>query len=155
MRFRLPPTFRNSKTVRLHSFAFALLAVSGLLFTAFLQRYTVDLFIRDRYFVVTIGHLVMAAATLFGAFAVVWTIFHAWSRRPLHEPLGQTHFWLTLAGILLSLAALIVLGARPHDAGGLAASPAYLAMYAMLTTLGAQLVFPVALTASWLRRKTA
>jgi heme/copper-type cytochrome/quinol oxidase subunit 1 len=127
----------------------------GLVITAFLQRYTVDLFFEDRYFVVTIGHLVMAAATLFGSFAVSWTVFQAWSRRPPHEPLGQAHFWLTLAGILLSIAALTMFSAQPHDSGRQAASPAYLAMYTMLTTLVVQLVFPVAVTVSWFRRKTA
>ena len=153
MRFRLPSTFRNSKTVRLHSFAFALLAAAGLLITAFLQVNTVDLFYHDTYFVVAIGHLVLAAATLFGLFAVVWTIFQALSRRRLHEPLGQTHFWLTLAGILVSLGAVAVFSARPHLSGQPDASQAYVAMFAMLFTVAVQLVFPAALILSWFRRE--
>lgn len=155
MRLRLPPAFRNSKTVRLHSFAFAFLAAAGFLITAFLQVNTVDLFFLDTYFVVALGHLVMAAATLFGVFAVAWTIFEALSRRRLHEPLGQTHFWLTLAGILLSLGAVLIFGARPHLAGEPNPSPAYVVLFAMLFTLAVQLVFPVALTVSWFRREAA
>lgn len=155
MGFRLPPAFRNSKTVRLHSFTFALLAAAGLLITAFLQVNTVDLYYHDTYFVVAIGHLVLAAATLFGVFAVAWTIFEALSRRRLHEPLGQTHFWLTLAGILISLGAVSIFVARPHLPGGPDPSPAYVVMFAMLFTLAVQLVFPVALTVSWFRREAA
>jgi heme/copper-type cytochrome/quinol oxidase subunit 1 len=155
MRFRLPPTFRNSKTVRLHSFAFAVLAMAGLVITAFLQKYTVDLFFEDTYFVVTAGHLVMAAATLFGVFAVAWTIFQAWSRRRLHERLGQAHFWLTLAGVIMSLGTVWLFTARPHLAGEPAVGQAYVAMFALLFTVGVQLAFPLALILSWIRREAA
>jgi heme/copper-type cytochrome/quinol oxidase subunit 1 len=154
MRFRLPSSFRSSKTVRLHSFAFALLAAAGFLLTALLQANTVDLLYRDTYFVVATGHLVLAAATLFGVFAVAWTIFQALSRRQPHERLGQVHFWLTLAGIVVSLGAVAVFSAGPHLAGQVSPSQAYVAMFAMLFTVGVQLLFPAALILSWFRRGT-
>jgi heme/copper-type cytochrome/quinol oxidase subunit 1 len=151
MRFRLPSPFRTSKTVRLHSFAFAFLAAAGLLITALLQVQTVDVPYRNTHLVVTLGHLVMAGGTLFGLFAVAWTVFQALVRHGLHERLGQAHFWLTLAGVLLSLAAVSIFSAGT-DAG---VGRAYAAMAALLFTLGVQLVFPVALALSWFRRDPA
>ncbi len=155
MRFRLPSTFHTSKTVRLHSYAFALLAAVGLLVTVASQVTTVDVFFLDRYFPVTIGHLVFAAATLFGVFAVSWTVFHALAHRGLHERLGQVHFWLTLAGVQISLIAVTVFSVGHHAPANPVVGPAYATMFAMLLTLGFQLLFPVALALSWFRRETA
>jgi heme/copper-type cytochrome/quinol oxidase subunit 1 len=155
MRFRLPSAFRDSKTVRLHSFAFALLATAGLLITAFLQVSPVDFFYHDIYFGVAIGHLVLAAGALFGAFAVAWSVFQALSRRSLHEPLGQAHFWLTLAGVLISLVAFTVFSAGPRLGNEAGVGQAYVALSAMLLTVGVQLIFPVALVLSWTRRGPA
>jgi heme/copper-type cytochrome/quinol oxidase subunit 1 len=155
MRFRLSSAVRGSKTVRLHSFAFALLAAAGLLITVFLQVRPVDIFYHDTYFVVAIGHLVLAAAALFGAFAVAWALFQALSRRSVHEPLGQAHFWLTLAGVLMSLIAVAVFSAGPQMGSEPGVGQAYVAMSAMLLTVCVQLLFPVALVLSWTRRSLA
>jgi heme/copper-type cytochrome/quinol oxidase subunit 1 len=144
--------FSRSRTVRLHSLAFALLAAAGLLVTALLQVSTVDLFYLDTYFAVAIGHLVLAAGTLFGVFAVAWILFQALSKRRPHEPLAQAHFWLTLAGILVSLGGLSLFSTRPH-VNAASTQPAHLAMLAMLLTVCFQLVFPLALIASWFRPK--
>jgi heme/copper-type cytochrome/quinol oxidase subunit 1 len=151
MKFRLPPSFRNSKTVRLHSFAFALLAIAGMAITTFFRVYTVDFFYRDHYWPVAIGHLVLAAATLFGVFAVGWTIFQALSRRGLHERMGQIHFWLTLAGILLFVGCLSAFSVGMDRSAESAQGSGMLTMYAMLFTLAGQIVFPVAVVMSWFR----
>jgi heme/copper-type cytochrome/quinol oxidase subunit 1 len=139
--------------VRLHSFAFGLLALAGLAVTALFKIQPIDLFYHDTYVVVAIGHLAFAAATLFGAFAVGWTIFEAFARRALHEALGQTHFWMTLAGVLILTASLSPLGFKlahesPHTMGTLM-------MGALLFTFAAQLLFPLALVVSWSKPKVA
>lgn len=154
MKFKLPPSFRNSRTVRLHSFAFDLLAIAGLAITALFQVWTVDFFYLDRYFPVAIGHLLLAAATLFGVFAVVWTIFQALARRQPHEPLGQAHFWLTLAGILVSLGSLSAFGAGLSRSPGSAQAAGMMSTYAMGFALLVQALFPVAVIASWFRRRS-
>jgi cytochrome c oxidase subunit I len=153
MRFRLPSTFRTSKTVRLHSYAFALFAAIGLLTTTTTQINTVDFYFFDRYFPVAIGHLLLAVATMFGVFAVAWTVFQALSHHGVHERLGQVHFWLTFLGVQLSLIAVTVFSARPHLAAEPGVEWAYAAMFAMLLTLGFQLLFPVALALSWFQRQ--
>lgn len=153
MRFRLPSSFRNSKTVRLHSFAFAALAVAGLAITTFFQVSSVDVFVRDVYFVVALGHIVFAAATLFGVYAVGWTIFQALGRRSLNERLGQLHFWLTLVGILLCIGTVTAFSMASSAES--AHDPAILAACAMLFTFSVQVVYPAAMVLSWFRPKTA
>jgi heme/copper-type cytochrome/quinol oxidase subunit 1 len=155
MKFQLPPSFRNSRTVRFHSFAFAALAVAGLAMTAFFRIQPIDLFYYDTYFVVAMGHIVFAAATLFGVFAVAWTLFEAFTRRRLHETLGQIHFWMTLAGILLLLATLLPLSFSLAHAPGSAQGIGMTLLGTTVFTLVAQLVFPLALIASWSRPKAA
>jgi heme/copper-type cytochrome/quinol oxidase subunit 1 len=152
MRFRLPSTFRSSKTVRLNTYAFALFAAMGLVVTATSQMSTVDFYFFDRYFPVAIGRLELAAATLFGVFAIAWTVFQGLAHRGIHERLGQVHFWLTFVGLLISLVAVTVFSAGPQLAAAPGVGRAYVAMFALLLTLGVQLLFPVALVLSWLRR---
>jgi heme/copper-type cytochrome/quinol oxidase subunit 1 len=154
MRFRLPASFRTSKTVRLHTFAFAILAIVGMVITAFFRVYSVDIFYFDKYFPIAIGHLILAAASLFGVFAVSWTIFQALARRGLHEPLGQTHFWLTFAGILLSVGCLSAFTMGLARTAVSATDAATLTMYALFLTLGVQLVLPAAVLMSFFRPKT-
>jgi heme/copper-type cytochrome/quinol oxidase subunit 1 len=154
MRFRLPSSFRTSQTVRLHTFAFAILAIAGMVITAFFRVYSVDIFYFDIYFPIAIGHLVLAAASLFGVFAVSWTIFQALARRGPHEPLGQTHFWLTLAGILLSVGCMSAFTVGLARSAVSATNAATLTMYALFLTLGAQLMLPVAALMSFFRTKT-
>ena len=101
-----------------------------------------------------LGHLVMAAATLFGVFAVAWTIFEAFARRRPHEKLGQTHFWLTLAGILALLASLSPVSFRLADSESMQ-WVGIVILGATLFTLAAQLVFPVAVIVSWSKPKVA
>jgi cytochrome c oxidase subunit I len=153
MRFRLPSTFRTSKTVRLHSYAFALFAAIGLIATATTQISTVDFYFFDHYFPVAIGHLLLAIATLFGVFAVGWTVFQALSRHAVHERLGQAHFWLTFVGVQISLLAFTVFSVGSRLASQPGVGQAYIAMFAMLLTLGFQLLFPVALALSWFQRE--
>lgn len=155
MKFRLPSSFHKSRTVRLHSFAFALLAIAGTAITTFFQMYTVDFFYLDEYFPVAVGHLILAVATLFGVFAVSWTIFQALAHRTLHERLGQIHFWLTLAGTFLSVGCLLAFTVGWGRSSAVAHNAAMIAMYAMVLTLASQVVFPLAVILSWFRPKVA
>lgn len=155
MKFRLPSSFRQSRTIRLHSFAFALLAIAGTAITTLFRVYTLDFFYLDAYFPVAVGHLVLAAATLFGVFAVTWSIFQALARRTLHERLGQIHFWLTLAGVFLSVGCLLAFSVGWGRSPAVTQNAATIAMYAIAVTVACQVVFPVAVVLSWLRPKTA
>lgn len=139
-------------------FALAAVALFGAGIVALARGRTgvpLDIFIRDRYFIVSSLHLYF----LLGAFCVFFAGIYASIRRRRAGPgallLGQLHFWISLAPVLLLFHRLHVLAADPltdtqsEEFRALVHSHARFLVGSFLTFLLAQVFFLVNLALSF------
>jgi cytochrome c oxidase subunit I len=86
-------------TAALFCLGFVSLFISGGISGFFLAQPSLDSYLHATYFVVAHFHLVMAAASLFGAFAGTYFWYPKMCGRMMNETLGKLHFWLTFLGV--------------------------------------------------------
>jgi cytochrome c oxidase subunit I len=100
------------------SFETPMLFCMGFLFTfliggitgVYLASPAIDFAVTDTYYVVAHFHLVMAFGTVYGAFAGIYFWYPKVTGRMLDERLGKVHFWLILAGSLITFMPQFQLG---------------------------------------------
>lgn len=69
--------------------------IADLIISIFHGNSTLDFHFHDTYYVIAHAHVMIALAILFGFFSAVYYYFPKIFKRPLNQPLGYIHFWIT------------------------------------------------------------
>ncbi len=134
--------------------------IAGGLTGPILAQPMLDSYLHNTYFVLGHFHLIMGMAAVFGIFAATYYWFPLMTGRRMNVPLGQAHFWLSVAGaygtfLPMHLAGLAGLPRHYAQLGG--SQAAFLVLqplqrgitFSALLLISAQLLFLVNLAWSW------
>ncbi len=95
------------------------LIASLALVLGWVDRAGIDVYMHFTYFVVTIPHVFLLWAIIFGLFAALYFAFFRWLRLPLNPKLSRLHFILIVLSLVLLMGQLLVLqhtiGSYPNE----------------------------------------